>query len=51
MSTNDDWKSIVASSLDWEQAHASLEHAVADLALDQRATRPSGLSHSVWDIV
>ena len=51
MPENADWKSIIASSLDWEQAHRPLESAVAELPPGLRATKPSGLPHSVWDIL
>lgn len=45
------WKAIVASSLDWEQAHASLEHAVKGLAPRLRAKHAKGFPHSAWDQV
>lgn len=45
------WKEIVASSLDWEQAHVSLERAVKGLPVKLRTRRPKGFPHSVWDIV
>lgn len=46
-----DWKAIVASSLDWEQAHVSLDHALRGLPPALRARRPKGFAHSVWDLV
>ncbi|HZK77604.1 MAG TPA: DinB family protein, partial [Gemmatimonadaceae bacterium] len=51
MSEKEGWKPIVASSLDWEQAHMSLENAVAGLAPELRSKKPTSLPHSVWDIV
>lgn len=51
MPETDGWKSIVASSLDWEQAHMSLESAVAGLAPELRSKKPEALPHSVWDIL
>jgi uncharacterized damage-inducible protein DinB len=51
MPENADWKSIVASSLDWEQAHLNLESATRDIPAGLRATKPNGLPHSVWDIL
>jgi len=45
------WKAIVASSLDWEQAHVSLEHALKGLPAKLRTSRPEGFEHSVWDLV
>ncbi|HEY9226317.1 MAG TPA: DinB family protein [Gemmatimonadaceae bacterium] len=46
-----DWRAIVASSLDWEQAHAKLDSAIADLPVDLRGKRPDGLPHSVWELL
>ncbi len=46
-----EWKAIIASSLDWEQAHVSLEHALQGLPATLRAVRPQGLDHSLWDLV
>jgi DinB family. len=48
---SDSWKSIVASSLDWEQAHMSLESTVAELDPSLRNRKPEGLPHSIWDIL
>jgi hypothetical protein len=45
------WRKIIASSLDWEQAHVSLEKAVDGLAPDLRGRRASGLPHSVWELL
>jgi uncharacterized damage-inducible protein DinB len=47
----EDWRAIVASSLDWEQAHAKLENAVKGLAPAVRGQRPSGYPHSVWELL
>ena len=49
--SDEGWKSIVASSLDWEQAHTSLENAVAGLTPELRSRKPASLPHSVWDLV
>ena len=46
-----DWRSIVASSLDWEQAHAKLEDAVKGLPVARRGERPSGYPHSAWELL
>lgn len=51
MSATERWRGIVASSLDWEQAHLRFEKAVEDLAAGLRDKRPSGLPHSVWEQV
>jgi len=47
----DDWRAIVASALDWEQAHVSLDNAVAELAPAHRGERPKGFPHSVWELL
>ena len=46
-----DWRAIVASSLDWEQAHGKLENAVKGLADPLRGQRPDGYPHSVWELL
>ena len=51
MSTLDAWATIVASSLTWEQAHASLDSAVKALLAELRGRRPDGLPYSVWELV
>jgi uncharacterized damage-inducible protein DinB len=51
MTTREAWRGIVASSLDWEQAHVSFTNAVAGLAADLRGRRPPGLPYSVWELV
>jgi uncharacterized damage-inducible protein DinB len=45
------WTTIVASSLDWEQAHAGLEKAIKDLAPELRGRRPDHFPHSAWELV
>jgi uncharacterized damage-inducible protein DinB len=45
------WREIVASSLDWEQAHAGFDHAVKSLAPNLRGKRPENFAHSVWELV
>ena len=45
------WRQIVASALDWEQAHASLDHAIEGLPGDLRGTRPPNFPHSVWELL
>lgn len=51
MTEERDWRTIVASSLDWEQAHAKLETVVEGLAVPPRGQRPPGYPHSVWELV
>jgi len=47
----DAWASIVASALTWEQAHASLDHAVKGLSPALRGTRPPNYPHSAWELL
>ncbi len=51
MTEKQDWRAIVASSLDWEQAHANLDSAVKGLAPQLRGERPEGYPHSVWELL
>ena len=44
-------RSIVASSLDWDQAHATFDAAVANLPGTLRGRRPANFPHSVWELV
>jgi uncharacterized damage-inducible protein DinB len=45
------WDEIVASSLTWEQAHITLEKAVAGLPPSLRGERPPKYPHSIWELV
>jgi len=45
------WRSIVASSLDWEQAHASFDAAVKGLPAGLRGRRPKNYPHSAWELL
>lgn len=45
------WRNIVASSLDWEQAHVSFDAAVKNLPAELRGRRPADTPHSVWELV
>jgi uncharacterized damage-inducible protein DinB len=51
MKNGKDWRAIVASSLGWEEAHASLDNAVKGLAPELRGQRPDGYPHSPWELV
>lgn len=51
MSQNQDWQAIVASSLDWDQAHATFDASVEGLAPALRGVRPDRFPHSVWELV
>jgi uncharacterized damage-inducible protein DinB len=51
MTEAQDWRTIVATSLDWEQAHSKLENVVKGLAAPLRGQRPAGYPHSVWELL
>lgn len=51
MASSNDWRQIVASALDWEQAHASLWSSIDGLPAELRGKRPDGLAHSIWELV
>ena len=48
---SDSWQQIVASSLDWEQAHTNLDAALDGLAPADRGRLPDRHPHSVWDLL
>lgn len=45
------WRKIVASALDWQQAHATFDAAVRHLPAELRGKRPRGSPHSPWELV
>lgn len=45
------WRTIVASSLDWHEAHATFDDAVAGLTTELRGCRPAHYPHSAWELV
>jgi len=51
MQKKQDWREIVASSLGWEQGHASLESAAKGLAPKLRGKRPEAFPHSPWELL
>lgn len=51
MSDTAPWREIVASVLDWEQAHVTLDRAVEDLPAELRGRRPEGAPYSVWELL
>lgn len=51
MASGQSWQEIVASSLNWKQAHHSLDDALKGLAPDERGRRAGNHPHSVWDLV
>lgn len=44
-------RAIVASSLDWQEAHATFDAAVADFPSGLRGRRPDGFPHSAWELM
>lgn len=51
MPERDSWRTIIASALDWEQAHAKLDSALEGLAPELRGRRPDNFPHSTWELV
>ncbi|HET7585912.1 MAG TPA: DinB family protein [Gemmatimonadaceae bacterium] len=51
MSGRQSWREIVASALDWREAHASFDAAVAELPVALRGRRPEGLPYSPWELL
>src|SRR4051812_11728893 len=45
------WRATIGSSLDWEQAHASIDTAIKGLPAELRGRRPENFPHSVWELV
>ena len=45
------WRSAVARPLDWGDAHASFDDAVADFPPALRGRRVDGFPHSAWELV
>mgnify|MGYP001069743484 CR=1 FL=1 len=43
------WREIVASTLDWEQAHVGLDRALEELPTQLRGRRPGGAPFSIWE--
>ena len=44
-------RTFLADMLDWQQAHAGFDRAIADLPAGLRGKRPAGAAHSVWELV
>ena len=51
MPSYDEWRTIIASALDWDQAHANLSSALDGLSPDLRGRRPDHFPHSAWELV
>ncbi len=45
------WRTIVASSLDWHEAHATFDDAVAGLKPELRGRRSEHFPHSAWELL
>ena len=45
------WRATIASSLDWHEAHATFDDAVAGLSAELRGRRPEHFPHSAWEVV
>src|SRR3954468_6307965 len=41
----------LARALDWQEAHATFDKALADLPAGQRGAVPSGFEHSAWQLL
>jgi uncharacterized damage-inducible protein DinB len=48
---NDAVRESLVKVLDWEDAHVSLEKAVANVPPAARGARPAGFEHSVWQLL
>ena len=51
MPAQEEWRRIVASALDWEQARAKLDSAIAGLEPELRGKRPTNFAHSAWELL
>jgi uncharacterized damage-inducible protein DinB len=51
MQTDDPLRTQLAKLLDWGEAHADFDKAVADLPAEMRGRRPDRFPHSVWELV
>ncbi len=45
------WATIVAASLDWDQAHSRFSDAVAGFPAGVRGKRPAGVQYSAWELL
>jgi hypothetical protein len=44
-------RAILASALDWEEAHATFDASVAGFPMPLRGKRPDGFPHSGWELL
>ncbi len=47
----DSWRSIIASALDWQEAHLGFDDAVDGLDTESRGRRPGSYPHSPWELI
>ena len=48
---DDPLRDFLAGILDWQEAHARFDSAVADLPAALRGERPAGAPYSVWELI
>jgi uncharacterized damage-inducible protein DinB len=48
---DDPLRQFLAGVLDWQEAHARFDSAIADLPAALRGKRPTGVPYSVWELV
>ena len=51
MTNPDAFREHVVRLLDWEDAHAGFDKAVAGLEADKRGVRAAGFEHSPWQLL
>lgn len=51
MNSESRWREIVASALDWSEAHLAFDAAVEGLRPELRGVRPPGMPHSAWELL
>ena len=51
MDSTDRLRAQLARLLDWQDAHATFDAAVAGVAPEHRGTRPARSPHSLWELV
>jgi hypothetical protein len=51
MSVTQPTRAMLARVLDWQDAHASFDSAVANFPAELRGVRPPGMPHSGWELL
>src|SRR4051812_7608545 len=49
--SSDQFRAHIVRLLDWEEAHATFDKAVADLSPDSRGALAPGFEHSPWQLL